>query len=192
MSRAGTRTSTCPTASTPRRSSARMASRSTSSACSTATSGGAAGDISAAVEEATTPQSGELLWEPSPESIERSQMTAFMRWLAASGHNVELEDYEALWRWSVDELEDFWAAIWDYFDGISSQPRPDVLAERVMPGAQWFAGAELSCAEHVCRGKPGGEVAVLHASELRDLDEMTWDELRDAVARVAAGLRSLG
>ena len=118
-------------------------------------------------------------------------MTAFMRWLAAE-RGVEPEDYPALWRWSVDELEDFWAAIWDYFDVISSQPRPDVLAERVMPGAQWFAGAELNYAEHVFRDKPGGEVAVLHASELRDLDEMTWDELHDAVAQVAAGLRSLG
>jgi acetoacetyl-CoA synthetase len=118
-------------------------------------------------------------------------MTAFLRWLAAE-RGVELEDYQALWRWSVDELEDFWAAIWDYFDVISSQPRPDVLADRVMPGAQWFAGAELNYAEHVFRDKPGGEVAVLHASELRDLGEMTWDELRDAVAQVAAGLRSLG
>jgi acetoacetyl-CoA synthetase len=67
-----------------------------------------------------------------------------------------------------------------------------VLAERVMPGAQWFAGAELNYAEHVFRDKAGGEIAVLHASELRDLDEMTWDELGDAVAHVAAGLRGLG
>jgi acetoacetyl-CoA synthetase len=142
------------------------------------------------VEEATRPKSGEILWEPSPESIERSQLTAFRRWLA-SEHGVEAEDYEALWRWSVDELEDFWAAIWDYFDVIASQPRPETLAERVMPGAQWFAGAELNYAEHVFRDKPGAEVALLHASELRDLGEMTWDELRDAVAEVAAGLRSL-
>jgi acetoacetyl-CoA synthetase len=143
------------------------------------------------VEEATTPKSGKLLWKPSAESIERSQLTAFTSWLADE-HGVEVEDYEALWRWSVDELEDFWAAIWDYFGVISEQPRPDTLAERVMPGARWFAGAELNYAEHVFRDKPGGEVALLHASELRDLGEMTWDELRDAVAEVATGLRSLG
>ena len=143
------------------------------------------------MEEATTPKSGELLWEPSPESVERSQLTAFRRWLAGE-HGVEVADYAALWRWSVDELEDFWAAIWDYFDVISPQPRPETLAERVMPGARWFAGAELNYAEHVFRDKPGGEVALLHASELRELGEMTWEELRDAVAEVAAGLRSLG
>jgi acetoacetyl-CoA synthetase len=143
------------------------------------------------VEEATHAKRGELLWEPSSASIERSQMTAFMRWLAGE-RGVLLDDYHALWRWSVDNLEDFWAAIWDYFEVISSGPRPEALAERVMPGAQWFGGAELNYAEHVFRDRKGDDVALLHASELRELDEMTWDELRARVAGVAAGLRRLG
>ncbi len=41
-------------------------------------------------------------------------MTAYMRWLAPSAASVR--DYEALWRWSVDDLEAFWASIWDYFE----------------------------------------------------------------------------
>jgi acetoacetyl-CoA synthetase len=143
------------------------------------------------VEKATAPRRGELLWQPSAGSIERSRMTAFMRWLADE-RGVDADDYDALWRWSVDELEDFWAAIWDYFEVISSAPRPDALAERVMPGASWFAGAELNYAEHVFRDKPADDVALLHASELRELEEMTWGELRDRVAAVAVGLRGLG
>ena len=143
------------------------------------------------MEKATAKQRGELLWEPSAESVERSQMTAFMRWLAAE-RGVEADDYDALWRWSVDRLEDFWASIWDYFDVISSAPRPGALAERVMPGASWFTGAELNYAEHVFRDREAGDVAVLHASELRELEEMTWGELRDRVASTAAGLRELG
>jgi acetoacetyl-CoA synthetase len=134
---------------------------------------------------------GELLWEPSPEGVERSQMTAYMRWLARE-RGVELDGYDALWRWSVTELEDFWASIWDYFEVISSTPRSEVLAERVMPGARWFAGTELNYAEHVFRDKRDEEVAVLSASELRDLDELTWGELRERVAGVAGGLRELG
>ena len=52
-----------------------------------------------------TAERGEKLWEPSAEAIERSQMTAYMRWLAAE-HGIEASDYEALWEWSVDQLED--------------------------------------------------------------------------------------
>ena len=134
---------------------------------------------------------GELLWTPSPESVERAAMTRYMRWLAAE-RGVAAPDYASLWNWSVTELEAFWASIWDFFEVTASAPYSEVLAERTMPGARWFAGAELNYAEHPFRGKGDDEVAVLHASELRDVDQLTWGELRDQVARVAAGLRALG
>src|SRR5688572_16701351 len=95
---------------------------------------------------------GEKLWEPSAEAIERSQMTAYMRWLAEE-RSVEVSDYESLWRWSVDELEDFWRTIWDYFRVEADGKDSRVLAERTMPDARWFAGAELNYAEHIFRGK---------------------------------------
>src|SRR6266511_219415 len=143
------------------------------------------------MEATNAKRRGELLWEPSTQAVERSQMTAYMRWLATE-RGIQLDGYDALWRWSVTELEDFWASIWDYFEVLSSTPYSQVLPERVMLVASWFAGTELNYAEHVFRDKPGDRTAVLHASELRELDELSWDELRERVARVAAGLRSLG
>jgi acetoacetyl-CoA synthetase len=134
---------------------------------------------------------GELLWRPSPESVERSRMTAYMRWLEAE-RGLSLPDYDSLWRWSVTELEQFWASIWDYFDVQAAAPYEQVLPERVMPGARWFPDTELNYAEHIFRERARSEVAVLHASELRELDELTWGDLRERVAAVAAGLRSLG
>ena len=67
-----------------------------------------------------------------------------------------------------------------------------VLGSREMPGAEWFPGARLNYAEHVFAGKDDAEPAILHASELRELDELSWGELRAQVAAVAAGLRELG
>jgi acetoacetyl-CoA synthetase len=134
---------------------------------------------------------GRKLWEPSAEAIERSQMTAYMRWLA-SERGIGADDYASLWEWSVDELEEFWQTIWDYFHVEAGGEYSRVLDERKMPGARWFEGAELNYAEHIFRGKGDDEVAVLYASELRELDEMTWGELRERVAAVAGGLRALG
>src|SRR5919108_10931 len=113
---------------------------------------------------ASRAQRGELLWEPSPDTVEGSQMTAYMRWLAAE-RGVEVDGYEALWRWSVSELEDFWASIWDYFEVASSTPYAQVLPERTMPGARWFEGAVLNYAEHVLRVGDDGALAVQHAAE---------------------------
>jgi acetoacetyl-CoA synthetase len=134
---------------------------------------------------------GELLWEPTAESVERSTMTRYMRWLAAEGRG-SFSGYASLWSWSVTELEDFWASIWDFFEVRASVPYSEVLPDRVMPGARWFPRAELNFAEHIFRAKHSNGIAVLHASERRELGELRWGELRDQVACVAAGLRDFG
>jgi acetoacetyl-CoA synthetase len=133
----------------------------------------------------------EKLWEPPAELVERARLTEYMRWLAAE-RGLELADYDALWRWSVEDVEGFWASIWDFFEVQADGGYDRVLGNREMPGAEWFSGARLNYAEHVFAGKEDGEPAILHASELRELDELTWGELRAQVAAVAAGLRELG
>ena len=142
-------------------------------------------------ETEATAKRGELLWEPSAESVERSTMTRYMRWLADE-RGLEFGDYESLWRWSASEIEDFWASIWDFFEVGASAPYSEVLRDHAMPGADWFPGAVLSYPQHIFRNRDDADVAVRHASELRELGEVTWGELGDQVARAAAGLRELG
>jgi acetoacetyl-CoA synthetase len=112
-------------------------------------------------------------------------MTRFMR-----GLDRGFETYDELWRWSVEDLEGFWASIWEFFDVDSEYER--VLADRSMPGARWFPGARVNYAEHAFRGKADGDLAIVHASELREEAEITWGELRAQVQAIAAGLRALG
>ncbi len=142
-------------------------------------------------ETEATAKRGELLWEPSTESVERSTMTRYMRWLADE-RGLEFGDYESLWRWSASEIEDFWGSIWDFFEVGASAPYSEVLRDHAMPGADWFPGALLSYPQHIFRNRDDADVAVRHASELRELGEVTWGELGDQVARAAAGLRELG
>jgi acetoacetyl-CoA synthetase len=124
-----------------------------------------------------------ILWSPSPERIERANMTAFMR---ARG----FEDYDALRRWSVEDLEGFWAAVWDTYAIDGSYDA--VLGSRAMPGAEWFPGAQVSYAEHLFRGRPDERVAIRAASELRPVEEWTWGRLRSETARIRAGLVARG
>ncbi len=114
-----------------------------------------------------------------------------MDWLA-SERGVRMETYAELWRWSVADIETFWASIAAYFDVRFDAPPRAVLASREMPGARWFDGATLSYAEHVFRGHDDDAVAIRHASELRPLTQTTWRELREQTARIQAGLRALG
>jgi acetoacetyl-CoA synthetase len=140
-------------------------------------------------EESTV--EAEVLWAPSAEMVERSQLTRYMRWLSEE-RDLHFDDYPSLWQWSVTEIEEFWATIWEYFGVIADAPYQQVLAERTMPGAQWSPGTQLNYAEHIFRGKGNDQVAVRYASELRELSELRWGELRERVAAVRAGLSALG
>jgi acetoacetyl-CoA synthetase len=128
-------------------------------------------------------EEGKVLWEPPREMLTGSKMARYMR-------DRGFSSYEELWRWSVDDLDGFWRSIWELYE---VGPTPDrVLARAGMPGAEWFPGTRLNYAEHLFRSARAGEVAVLSASESRPLEQLSWDELRDRVARCAAGLRRLG
>ncbi len=132
-----------------------------------------------------------LLWEPSTERMERATITRYSAWLQRT-HGLVFEDYAALWKWSVDDLDAFWSSIVEFFDVRFSVQADAVLGRREMPGAEWFPGARVSFAEHVFRGKRDDEVAIRHASELRSLDSWTWGHLRSETAVIADGLRALG
>jgi acetoacetyl-CoA synthetase len=133
----------------------------------------------------------ELLWTPSEQRVERATITRYQRWLEET-RGLRFADYNELWRWSVDELDAFWDSIVEFFHVLFHASPHRVLGSRSMPGAEWFPGSTLNYAEHIFRGKDPQAVAIQHASELRELEEWTWQALREHTAGIAAGLRDLG
>jgi acetoacetyl-CoA synthetase len=136
---------------------------------------------------------GLQLWEPSKEFKENARISDYMEWLGVE-KDLTFDDYNDLWEWSVTDLEGFWASLWEYCGVEASEPYEAVLAKREMPGADWFPGARLNYAENILKNAEGrlDEPAIMHQSEVRSLDSVTWGELRDMTAALAAGLRAMG
>ena len=137
---------------------------------------------------------GELepLWTPTPESLARTELGRYLRWLSAQ-RGLEFGDYTALHDWSISDLEGFWESIWEFFGVRSHAPYTQVLSARQMPGASWFAGSRLNYAEHaVGRDEDADRVAVIAHSQTRAPIRLTFSELRGQVARTRAGLLRLG
>ena len=76
-----------------------------------------------------------ILWAPTPERAAATRMAAYMRWLEQE-RGLAFADYQALWAWSVADLEGFWTSIIDFF-GLQVHDRDVVLGRRAMPGADW-------------------------------------------------------
>jgi acetoacetyl-CoA synthetase len=138
--------------------------------------------------EATKPR---LLWAPSQQLQEASNIRRYMAWMGQT-RGLSFADYDALWRWSVEQTEEFWGSLWQFFQIQASAPYSAVLSGHAMPGARWFAGARLNYAEHVFRNATPAHPAMIFASERQAPTEMTWAELARQVAGVAATLRGMG
>lgn len=136
---------------------------------------------------------GELLWTPRPEFAQASNLARYMGWLKRT-RDKDFADYDALWRWSVSDIEGFWASIWEYFEVQSERPYYRVLDRRVMPGAKWFEGSRLNYAEHLLRAeaRDGSRTVFHHLTETRPLEHMSWTELGRQVRILATQLRALG
>ncbi|MEX2562141.1 MAG: acetoacetate--CoA ligase [Nitriliruptoraceae bacterium] len=137
--------------------------------------------------EATPPKP---LWEPADDAWETTRLGRFLTAMA-SEHGFTPRDYQAAWKWSVDDLAGFWSALIDEFDVIFHAPPSQILADDSMPGAVWLPDARLNYAEHLLRRRDN-HLAVIARSQTRDEVRLTYAELAEQVARAAQGLRRLG
>ena len=131
------------------------------------------------------------LWEPSEDFKSKTVIVRYMKWLEEH-KQLKFTDYESLRLWSVNHIEDFYESIWEFFNIHSNTPYKQVLDSHKMPGAKWFEGATLNYAEHVFRSKNSENPAIISESETRPLTELSWFELEQQVAKMAAYLRASG
>jgi acetoacetyl-CoA synthetase len=139
----------------------------------------------------SSPAEGTILWQPSAAFSDNSAMRAYMRWLTHS-YDLDLPDYDSLWRWSVADVARFWESIWRYYTIEAATPYDAVLPRPEMPGAQWFSGAMLNYAQHVFRNATTERPALIFQSERQPATPIAWDDLRHEVASIAHALRSWG
>ena len=134
---------------------------------------------------------GSLLWQPSPEIIENANLTRYMRWLNET-RGLNVQTYPELWQWSVDHIADFWESIWTYFNLKASRPAHTTLADKSMPGAKWFVGAELNYAENIFQQMTADQPMMLYKAEDQPLETISWQTVYDQTNQLAQALREMG
>lgn len=132
-----------------------------------------------------------LLWKPSEERIKSTNMYRFMDFINEK-YNKDFTEYESLYQWSINNISDFWASMWDFAEIKASKPYDQVIDDVTrMPGAKWCSGARLNFAENLLRYRDN-HVALVFKGETQDTTKMTYAELYDEVARVARSLKESG
>ncbi len=132
-----------------------------------------------------------LLWKPSEERIKSTNMYRFIGFINER-YNQNFTEYEPLYQWSIENISDLWASVWEFAQIKASRPYDQVIDDVTkMPGAKWFSGARLNFAENLLRYRDD-QVALIFKGEDQNSAKMTYAELYDEVARVAASLKESG
>ena len=131
------------------------------------------------------------LWEPNEDRIQKANITAFLSYLQQH-HHLTFDDYNALHLWSVQNSEDFWFSIAQFFQMKFHKPFTKVRQlGKQFYHTQWFPGSTLNYAEHLLRHK-GSDIALITYAERHPRKTLSFDELRDQVAACQAGLIKAG
>jgi len=131
------------------------------------------------------------LWTPSDERKRDANITRFMD-VVNERHNLNLATYSDLYDWSVMDIPDFWAEVWDFVDIKASIKYGQVIEDlNKFPGAKWFPGARLNFAENLLRYRDDQQ-AFIFKGETQVSKQMTYAELYDNVARLTHSLKESG
>ncbi|MFQ5711431.1 MAG: acetoacetate--CoA ligase [Candidatus Geothermarchaeales archaeon] len=134
---------------------------------------------------------GKLLWEPSEERIKQANTTRFIDFVNDK-YGLKIDSYHQLYDWSIENIPDFWAAMWE-FGGIKASRGYDEVVDDLskFPGAKWFIGARLNFAENLLRYRDD-HLAFIFRGETQKSARMTYAELYNQAARLAKSLREMG
>ena len=134
-----------------------------------------------------------MLWQPSAERIARANITEFAR-RAAGVAGRPFPDYASLWRWSTDEREAFWRALWDYAGVVGERGERTVVNATQMPGARWFPDARLNCAENLLTRRAADDAgdALVFRGEDKLVRRVSHSELVANASRIASALKAMG
>ena len=118
-------------------------------------------------------------------------MTRFINFVNRK-YDLKIDSYFQLYNWSIENIPDFWAAMWE-FGKIKASRGYDKVVDDLsrFPGAKWFIGARLNFAENLLRYRDN-HVAFVFKGETQKSARMTYAELYDSVARLAKSLREIG
>ncbi|MDW8002826.1 MAG: acetoacetate--CoA ligase [Deltaproteobacteria bacterium] len=131
------------------------------------------------------------LWKPSAERIKNSNMARFMEFVNLR-YGKNFKDYFELYNWSIENIPDFWASVWD-FVGIKASVRYEKVVEdlSVFPGARWFPGARLNFAENLLKER-SEKIAIKFRCETEETSYITYRELYETVSVLSSALKRFG
>jgi acetoacetyl-CoA synthetase len=131
-----------------------------------------------------------ILWTPSPETVASSNMTAFLNFVNER-HGLSFKNDKELYAWSVDQIEPFWDAVWDFNKIIGDKGKTILENSTAMPGAKFFPDSKLNYAENLLNGgQADADIALHFWGEDKVKRDVTYGDFKNQISAVQQFLKA--
>lgn len=133
----------------------------------------------------------QVLWTPSKERVENSNLKKFMEFLAIK-YGLKLGDYNQLHAWSVDNYQSFWKAIWEFGNPIAENTGDRITNNSdYFYDTHFFPDAKINFAENLLARRDNAD-AIVFWGEDKLKKRFSYKELYEHVAKTAIAMKNMG
>ena len=135
--------------------------------------------------------SDKFLWKASSERINDSSLYKFCQYLDNKKILPLVDNYQDLWRWSVQNLEDFWSTFWDYSNIKGYKGKNIYNKNKVFRESIFFSDSRLNYSKNLLV-KRNNDIAIHFRSENGSEKSISWNSLYDNVCKLSNFFKSFG
>jgi acetoacetyl-CoA synthetase len=131
-----------------------------------------------------------LLWKPSVSFVQSSNLQLFINYVNLK-HNLNIEYYPQLHKWSVSNISIFWETVLQYYLVEYQGTYSTVFNDNNWPlDNLWFKGIKVNYAQHILK-KRNNDIAIIWQNELGEKQSFTYTQLYNEVAQLVSYLKSI-
>ena len=136
-------------------------------------------------------QKSKVLWKPSDKIIKSSEIYKFSNYIKKKYKFDCKNNFELLQKWSINNIEKFWDAVWIYSKINGDKKYPILKKNKVFNKNVFFKNSKINYAKNLLV-KKNNDIAIHFLSENLSEKTISWKNLYDKVCKLSYSLKKMG
>ena len=131
-----------------------------------------------------------ILWKPKTKEIKNSLINIFFNRLEKKKYLKNNQNFQDLWKWTVNNPDVFWSEFWDFSKIIGTKGKNVINENKVFNKTKFFYDSKINYTENIVK-KRTSDVAINFLSESGFEEMISWKSLYEKVCKFSSYLKKL-
>jgi len=130
-------------------------------------------------------------WKIKEEKLSNTNLAHYCNFLKENYKIKISNNFNKIWKWSVDNPEIFWKSIWDFTNVKGNLGKVFLEKSNIFFKNKFFPDTKLNYTQNLLK-KNNSDVAIIFKSENGYKTNLSWKELNNNVAKISNWMKSNG